>query len=177
MGGEAGLPRQPAHLGLGQSAYGKQAAGQLLLVQATQEITLILVQVHAFFQKILAAGTGDARVVPGGDKIRAQLQRLIQEGLEFDFLVAQHVRVGGAPGAVFLQEVAEYGIPVFIREVYGVQRYLQAIADLHGVIHIAFPHAAPGLGGFIPVLHEQGLDLITLFLQQQGGDGRINTAG
>ncbi|MNL71507.1 hypothetical protein D3C87_1966670 [compost metagenome] len=47
------------------------------------------------------------RIVAGGDGFRAQRHGMVEEGLELDLGIAQHVGVGRAPGGVFAQEVGK----------------------------------------------------------------------
>ncbi len=49
----------------------------------------------------------------GGDSIGPEGQGMIEKRLELDLLVAQHIRVGCAPGLVFVQKILEHPVPVF----------------------------------------------------------------
>ena len=55
----------------------------------------------------------------GGNPVGAKLERVIEEGLELDFRVAQHVGIGRAPRLVFRKEVAEYAVLVFGGKIHG----------------------------------------------------------
>jgi hypothetical protein len=94
------------------------ASRQLRLVQAVQEVALVLGRVQALEQ--LEAGRGalaHARVVAGGDLLGAQAHGVVEEGLELDLGVAQHVGVGRAAGLVFAQELGEHAVLVLGGEV------------------------------------------------------------
>src|SRR3546814_16698417 len=64
----------------------------------------------------------DPCVVAGGDALGAQVARGVEEMLELDLAVAQHVRVGRAPGRVLGQEVGEHAVPVLAGEIAEVDR-------------------------------------------------------
>jgi hypothetical protein len=53
--------------------------------------------------------------VAGGDQVGAQRHGVVEEGLELDFGIAQHVRVRRAASLVFAQEVGEHAVLVFGR--------------------------------------------------------------
>jgi hypothetical protein len=58
-----------------------------------------------------------AGVVAGGDLLGAQAHRVVEEGLELDLGVAQHVGVGRAAGLVLAQELGEHAVLVVGGEV------------------------------------------------------------
>ena len=51
-----------------------------------------------------------AGVVAGGDFFGAQAHGVVQKGLELDFGVAQHVRVGRAAGLIFAQKLGKHAV-------------------------------------------------------------------
>src|SRR5258706_553117 len=65
----------------------------------------------------------DVRVVAGGDARRAQLDRMIEEGLELDLGVAQHVRIGRAAGLVLAQELRKHAVLVLGGEIPRLELY------------------------------------------------------
>src|SRR3546814_13518336 len=75
----------------------------------------------------------DPCVVAGGDALGAQVARGVEEMLEFDLAVAQHVRVGRAPGRVLGQEVGEHAVPVLAGEIAEVDRDAEPPADGNGL--------------------------------------------
>jgi hypothetical protein len=84
-------------------AQREQGLRQLRLVQTVQEVALILGVRRRFEQLELgrpAAVLAHARVVAGGDQVGAQVHGVVEESLELDFGVAQHVRDSacGRPG-------------------------------------------------------------------------------
>ena len=73
---------------------------------AVQKIALILCRVARLEQFRAAAGMDDPRVVAGGDPCGAQALHVIQANAEFDFSIAQHIRIRRAAGRVFAQEMS-----------------------------------------------------------------------
>ena len=71
----------------------------------------------------------DPGVVAGGNAFRAERARFVQKGLELDFPIAQHVRIGGAAGTILGQEVLENGGPVLSGKITCVEGNVQAGAD------------------------------------------------
>ena len=117
------------------------------------------------------------RVVAGGKVVRAEFCGVVRHFGEFDFAVAEDVRVGGASGAVFGEEVAEDALVVFGDEVHGVQRDAEGFANIARVFDVFFGAAIAAAVGFFPVFHEDAEDVVTGIAQEEGGDGGINAAG
>lgn len=113
----------------------------------------------------------------GGDQVRAEHQRVVEERLELDFAVAEDVRVRRTAGLVLGKEVLEHVIPVFRGEVRRVQLDADPVADGLGVGQVLAGGTVFGAVVLVPVLHEQAFDLIALLQQEQGGDGRVDAAG
>ena len=101
-----------AHLGLLQLADREQRARELRLVQAVQEVALVLAGVEALEQLDARRRSAHPGVVPGGDLLGAQAQRVVEKGLELDLGVAQHVGIGRAAGLVLAQELGEHAVLV-----------------------------------------------------------------
>ena len=166
----------PADLALVQATQREMGGRQLDLAQLVQEVALVLAPVHRAQQAETVSVVVDAGVVAGGDGIRPQFPRRVEEILELDLAVAQHVRVGRAAGGVFVEEMAEHPVPVLLREVAEADRNAERPADRHRVAAIVLGAAFPGsvVG---PVLHEQSGDFIARIAQQQRGDRRVDAAG
>ena len=163
--------------GFFQLANRKQGPCQLVPGNGMQEIALILVAIQATQQQRLSVAVSPARVMTRRNQVGAQHQRIIQEGLELDFPVAQDVRVGRAPRLVLLEKVLKNIVPVLGGEVCGVQLDAEAIGDGLGVGQVFPGSTVLGAIVLVPVLHEQSLDLIALLDQQGRRDGRVDTAG
>ena len=113
----------------------------------------------------------------GGDQVGTEHYGVVEERLELDFAVAQDVRVRCTTGLVFGQEVFEHVVPVFGGKIGGVQLDANFVAHGLGVCQIIHGGAVIRSVVFLPVLHEQAFHLVALLHEQNGGNGRINTAG
>ena len=166
-----------AHLPLVQVAQGEQGFRKLGLVEAVEKIALVLGAVFRFQQLECAEAFPHPRIVAGGDLVRAQGQGVVEEGLELDFGIAQHVRVGRAAGLVFLQEQREYPFLVFLGEIDGFHLDADLVGDRQHVHEILLGRAVAVLAVVVfPVLHEQADHFMALLLQEQGGNGRVHSA-
>src|SRR6266581_2476676 len=160
------LLRDRAHPGLLQFPERENHARKLLLVQAVQEIALVLGKIDGLEQL----------EVPGRDALRAQRHRVIEKRLELDLGVAQHVRVGSAAGGVFGEEGAEDAVLVLRREIHDLQLDSDHLGDRGAVDQILARRAVFVIVVVLPVLHEEADDLVPLPLQEQRGDRRIDPA-
>ena len=113
----------------------------------------------------------------GGDAAAAQLHGVIEKGLELDLGVAQHVRVGRAPGGILAQEVGKHPVLVFGGKIYHLQLDADDIGDRSNVNQVLPRRAVFIIIVVLPVLHEQADDVEALLLEQQGGDRRVYPAG
>src|SRR5260221_5149922 len=96
----------------------EHGSAQLRLRKAVQKITLILARIQALEQLHAAIRFAHARIVAGGDLAGAKLDRVIQKSLEFDFGIAQYVRIRRTACRVLAQKFSEYPVLVLGREVY-----------------------------------------------------------
>ena len=69
----------------------------------------------------------------GGDGVEAQGQGPLQEGVELDALVAAHAGVGGAPGAVLVEEVGHDALFELLGQVPHVEGDAQDLGGPAGV--------------------------------------------
>ena len=99
----------------------------------------------------------------GGDKLGAENLRIVEKDFEFDFAVAEDIRIGGAASAIFIKEMFKHVIPVVGCKVGGMQGDLKLVADLLCIGQISHGGAVLGVVVFIPVFHKQAFDLVTLF--------------
>jgi hypothetical protein len=114
--------------------------------------------------------------VAGRDHLGAERHRVIEEGLELDLGVAQHVRVRRAAGRVLAQEFGEHAVLVFGREVHGFDVDADQIGHRHDVDPVLARRAVFAVVVVFPVLHEQADHVVSLFLQQPRGHRRIDAA-
>ena len=95
-------------------------SGELTLAQGREKVGLVLVRIRRLQQPEAPACLLDARIVARGDLFRAKIQRIVEKSLELDLLVTQHVRVWRASGAVFVEKIGEYPVPVLGGEIDSV---------------------------------------------------------
>jgi hypothetical protein len=142
-----------------------------------QEVALVLAPVEALEQLEAAAALAHARVVAGRDLLGAEPHRVVEEGLELDLGVAQHVRVGRAAGRYSRRNSAK------TRSLYSAAKLTCSISmpmhvgDAGGVEEVLARRAVLVVVVLLPVLHEDADDLVAGALQQPGGHGRIDAAG
>src|SRR5690606_15801870 len=98
--GQAQLGRDGPDLLLAQVPQREDRAGELRLGQPVQEVALVLRGIDAAQQLEAVLALPDAGIVARRDMPRAELDRVIEEGLELDLRVAEHVRIGRATGRV-----------------------------------------------------------------------------
>ena len=106
---------------LRSSPSGKQSLRQRGGRHAVQEIALVLGAVRRLQQPCAVGAVLQPGVVSGGDPRGAQPLHVFQANAEFDFPVAEHVRIGRAAGGVFAQKVGEHALAVLGRKAHPVQ--------------------------------------------------------
>ena len=117
-----------------------------------------------------------AGVMPCGDGFCALLYGVFQKAFEFDFGVAQHIRVGRSARFVFLQKIGEHFVFVLRREVYDVDINTDDVGDRHRIERVFFDAAILVVVVVFPVLHEDAAHVVLLLVQQRGGYGAIHSA-
>ncbi len=153
----------------------------MLLRQPVEEIALVLARIHPAQQFDPPGALPHAGVVAGGDAPGAQPPGVVQECLELDLGVAQHVRVGRPSGGVFAQELGKHAFLVFRGKVDRLEFDAEHVRDgsrVDPVLAGGTVFAAAVLAIVIlPVLHEQAGDGIALLLEQVCGDGGVDPPG
>ena len=165
---EALLPGNIAHCGLVEFSNRKQGVANLVLVEGVQKIRLILVLIETAQELEVPATPADARIVAGGNTLCTEHLRVIEERLELDFTVAHDVGIRRAPDTILVQEIFENVIPVLAGEINRMQWYAEPIANLLRIGKIDTGRTILLGIVFLPVLHEQPFDLVTLLQQQVG---------
>ena len=172
---QAMLGGDPAYFILAQLAQRESCCRELRLPELVQEITLVLAAILRPQQPVFAVDLVDPRVMAGGDGVCPQLVRGIEEMLELDLAIAQHVRVRRATDGVFGEEVLEHTVPVFARKIAEADRQAKLAANGDGIAAVVLgPAIATAIVG--PVLHEQSSDVAASIAEEQGGDRRIHPA-
>ncbi len=116
------------------------------------------------------------RVVSGRDALSAQRQRVIEKRTEFDFGVAQHVWIRRAARLVFAQEFAEHTFFVIKGKIDSFDFDADFVRDGYRVDQILARAAVFLIIVVFPVLHEYADHFMTLLLEQQRRDRRIDAA-
>src|SRR5258708_67992 len=142
-----------------------------------QEIALVLGRVHALQEHEAAVALLDARVMPGGDALGAQRDGVIEERLELDLGVAQHVGIGRAPGLVFGEEGREDALAVLGGKVHRLDLDADALGDRDRIDEVLPRGAILVVVVVLPVLHEEADHVVAGALQQERGHGRIDASG
>ena len=142
--------------------------GELLLVQEVEEIGLVLILIAAETEVVAPGVLDQAGVVAGGDPPQAEGQGMIQKGAEFDFAVAEDVRIGGPVGLVLRQKSGKDAIPILSGEVDGTQGDAEPRRDRHRIPQVRRRRAVADRVVLLPILHEEPFHPIPLFKQEQG---------
>ena len=113
-GGKPVLFRDGAHLRLLQLSQREQDVFQLFLRDLVEKIRLVLVGVRSFEQVMHVLLVQNVAVMPRGNVIRAQPDRIVLEGAELDLPVAQHVGIGRSARLVLAQEIGKDALGIFL---------------------------------------------------------------
>ena len=113
----------------------------------------------------------------GRDALGAQRHRVVEEGLELDLGVAQHVGIGRAARLVLGEETREHAVAVFGGEVDRLDLDADLLGDRHRVDQVLARGAVLVVVVVLPVLHEEADHVVARALQQERGDGGIDSAG
>ena len=135
---------------------------------------MILISVHAP-QK--PARPVCAHEMAGGHFFRPQLHGEIQKRLEFDFPVAQHIRVGGTSRPVFIEKQGKHAVFIFLGKIHGVIGNINAFAHVLHIPPIAFGGANAVFILLLPIFHKNANHIIALALEQQRGNRAVHAAG
>ncbi len=173
--GQAALGRLRPDLGLGGVTEREQRVPQLLAGQRGQHVGLVLASVGAAPQLRASVHNGQPGVVAGADRVEAQGERLVQQRLELDPLVAAQARVGGAAGRVLGDEVLDHVLGEPLGEVPHVERDAEQVRGPAGVVGVLDGAAAPGAGAQRARLGRQGqvhADHVVAGIDRTGGGHR-----
>ena len=164
----------------------EKAARDLGFVDLRQEIGLVLRAVEGL-PKIMGPVFLDAPgVMAHGDRVEPVLASEIQKRIEFDVFVAKNIRVGGTAPFVFLEEIREHVVPIFLHEIAAEQGDPEFLRDSHRVLVILFLGALPlpkrwvaqgiVIREGVPISHETPDDFMPFFLEKVGRDGAVDPA-
>ena len=112
-----------------------------------------------------------AGIVSGGNGIGALLDGVVQKAFEFDFGIAQHIRIRCAACAVFFEEIGKYVVFVLCGEIDDVDVDADDVGNGNGIEGILFDAAIFVVVVIFPVLHEHAADLMALLFEQGRSNG------
>ena len=112
--------------------------------------------------------------MPRGEKIATEAFGVIAEHAELDFAITKYVGVGCAAFAVFVEEVLEHLVAILLGEIRVVERNIQLLADLPGVLKVCGGRAIAVI--VLPVGHVQGMHIGASLFEQDRGHGRVNAS-
>ncbi len=165
----------PANFVLLQFAKRKYRLRQRCRTDGMQKVALVLVPVRALEQVSFPVHQFGPRVMAGREEFSAQAFGMLTKHTELDFAIAQDVRVGCPSSGVLIEEILEDPVAILFGEVDMMQRYLELLADLAGVLEVFGSRAVAVL--VFPVGHVQRLDLGPGLLQQDGRNSGIDAPG
>ena len=179
--GQTLLRGDAPHLGLEQPAHGEECVAELFLRELAEEIALVLVGIAAREQAVDGAAVRCRRlvlaaVVARSHVVGAQPERFLEEDVEFDLAVAQHVGIGRAAPFVFGEHIVHHALAVVFREVRHVQRNVEPLGDQlrEGAVVVPRAVAFERARRVVPVDHEEADHLVSLPFEQIGGHRRID---
>ena len=144
---------------------GKAGLAESFLVQGVQEVALVFAVIPALTQLIASVFLFQAGIVSGGDEIGTKVDRPVEEFLEFDFLVADNVRIWCATIAILIKELLKYPGPVFVGEIDRLEFNAQGFANFLGVGKVFSGSAVFLVVILLPVFHKQAGYAVALFDQ------------
>ena len=147
-----------AHFLLGHFSQRKLRVRQLLLRQSKEEVGLVFRTIDAA-QKLVTAGfrvAPDARVMAGGDALRADLPRRGEELRELDFGIAKAARDGGLAGQIALHERPHHGSFKLLFQVDDVVGNVEKVGHGARIVDVVERAAAPaGVAALARLLAQQ----------------------
>lgn len=173
--GESGFAGDLANLRFGNAAHREVRPFDLRPVEPGEEIRLVLFGIDAFEEPGKTFGPVDSRVVAGGDAVESVRERLFEEEVEFDQVVAEDVRIGRHAVFVAFVDSADDALLVFRDEVEGVKGDVQVFRDALCLGEVDF-------GGTVVVValevdHESRVYVVSGFLEQVRRNGAVYAAG
>jgi hypothetical protein len=172
--------RELARLGLGHVTEREAQEVELLLRGREQEVALVAVAVGRADQRaraVVAAARGD--VMAGGERLRAELARGLQEVAELDRAVALDARHRRLAERVRVGEIVDDGLAKAILVVEHVMGDAELGGDVAGVVDVLAGAAgalAMGRRAMVVELQRDADDVIALGLEQRSRRRGIDAA-
>jgi hypothetical protein len=181
--GQSKTMRLSADGGLGQRAHREDRAGQLLLCQREQEVRLVLVAIDAAPEPPSPLRRPlDARVVSGGDRLRAESACPLEQRGEFQIAVAMCAGQRRTARGVLVDEVRDDGLLKPLLEIEDVMRKAKRRGDAASIVQIVERAARAEMPAVLKTavlciqLHGQTNDIMTLLGEQGRGDRGVDAA-
>jgi len=111
----------------------------------------------------------------GRDEVPVKAPRVFPENAEFNFSVAQDIGIWRAPGAVFVEEVAEDTVPVLTCKIDVMQGYIELLTNLSRILQVFRGRAVTVV--ILPIGHVQGVNLGALLFEENCRYSGIHAAG
>ena len=111
----------------------------------------------------------------GSNLFGPQRHGMIEKCLEFDFRIAQDIRIGSSPCFILPKELGKNPILVFGRKIDHFNINTDHIGNGNRVKPVLPGRTIFAVIIIFPVFHEKPDDFITLFLKQPGRYGRIHS--
>ena len=116
------------------------------------------------------------------DIIRSDLQTSLQQRFPLHIAVARDTRIGGSSVQIFIYKIINYIFLKFLPEVHHIISYSEAFRHTSCVFHRRQSAASSIFFQctdiiFLPYLHRNADNLISLFLQKICRHGRIHSTG
>jgi len=143
--------------------------GEGVGTDGVQEIALVLVQVSGLKQQGLAVYLRRTCIVAGRKQFTAKALRMLSEYAELYLTVAQDIGIGGPSRGILVEEKLEYPVPVLFGEIDVVQRDVELLADVAGVLQVGGGRAVAVF--VLPIRHVQRVHLGASLFEKYGGNG------
>ena len=101
-------------------------------------------------------------------KVGTHLERLLEEYIELDLAVAQHIGVGRAALLVLGKHIIHHALLVLLREIHKSERDIQSLGHQLGKNLVVIPRAVAleRARRIVPITHKETYHLVPLLLQQ-----------
>ena len=171
-----------AHLGLGHPAKRKDDARKPLAVQVVEHVRLVLRRIDRRVKLWTGRAMNDPRVMSGGEPVKPELEHPPKHQVETDEGVAPQARIRRPTRQVRLVERLDHTLAELQLQVPAVIRNVEDGRDAPRIFYSRQGAASAVARRFFgvaarPLLQRHADDVMTLRLQQGGGDGRIDTTG
>ena len=155
--------------------------GQPIGPDDRQDVRLVLGEVGRPVQLARAVGPQlDPGVVAGAHGVEPQRERLVEQCLELDVLVAAHARVGRAAGLVLGEEVGDHRLLEALRQVPHVVRDAEHVRRATRVARVldraAAPRPGPELLAVARQRHVHPDDVVPRLDRARGRHGGVDAA-